>query len=195
MQLATRQYACREVRMYPTECGQQLGRDPSRNWSFKSLVLKSFLGREHFGTRPCWSPSPFGIVLFTPPLPLPQLQRIRNFGANVRVDVGKMFGNFVSSFIFLESDKHQPSKQGKRPTKYQVSGIIRTHILFHPNSPQLSLAIFPKLRAVSTQISVTPHCWARVQGYCKRGSGGQRKLETFGATVWDSKNSIFLHIR
>ena len=29
--------------------------------------------------------------------------------------------------------------------------------------------------------------WARTQGYCKRGSGGQRKIEKFRATFWDSK--------
>ena len=55
--LATGKYGCTEVRVYPTECGEQLG-------SSKSLVLKSFsLGREHFGTRPCQSPSRFGIRL------------------------------------------------------------------------------------------------------------------------------------
>ena len=32
--------------------------------------------------------------------------------------------------------------------------------------------------------------WAHAQGFCKRGfPGGQRKLEKFRATFWDSKNS------
>ena len=30
-------------------------------------------------------------------------------------------------------------------------------------------------------------CWARTQGYCKRGSGGQREVEKIRATFWDSK--------
>ena len=29
--------------------------------------------------------------------------------------------------------------------------------------------------------------WARRKGYCKRGSGGQRKIEKIRATFWDSK--------
>ena len=62
--LATGKYGCTEVQVYPVECGQQLGRDPSNFGSSKSLVLKSFfLGREHIGTRPCQSPSHFGIRL------------------------------------------------------------------------------------------------------------------------------------
>ena len=47
-------YGCipRSAHGVPTECGEQLGRDPSKNGSSKSLVSKSFfLGREHFGTR------------------------------------------------------------------------------------------------------------------------------------------------
>ena len=57
--LAVGKYGCREVQVHPTECGKQLGRDPSKNGSPKSFVLKSFLATEHFGTSP-----------FTPPLPL-----------------------------------------------------------------------------------------------------------------------------
>ena len=30
--------------------------------------------------------------------------------------------------------------------------------------------------------------WARTQGYCKRGSGGQKEIEKIRATFWDSKN-------
>ena len=30
--LATGKYECREVRVYPTECCEQLGRDPSKKW-------------------------------------------------------------------------------------------------------------------------------------------------------------------
>ena len=60
--------------MYPTECGEQLGTDPSKIGSSKSLVLKSFSGE---GTL--WDSSlPVSLTLwdtpalFTPPLPLPQ---------------------------------------------------------------------------------------------------------------------------
>ena len=62
-ELATGKYGCTEVRVHPAECGEQLGTDPSKIGSSKSLVLKSFLGREHFGTLPCQSPSRFGIRL------------------------------------------------------------------------------------------------------------------------------------
>ena len=65
--LATGKCGCREVRVYPTECGEQGFRDPSKNGSRKYLVLKVFfffLGSEHFGTRPFLSPSPSGIRLY-----------------------------------------------------------------------------------------------------------------------------------
>ena len=64
--LAAEKYGFRKVRLYPTECGEQLGRDPSKHGSSKSLVLKSFFfpGREHFGTRPCLSPPHVGIPLY-----------------------------------------------------------------------------------------------------------------------------------
>ena len=61
--LAKGKYGCTEVRVYPAECGEQLGRDPSKTGSSKSPVSRVFLGREHFGTRPCQSPSRFGIRL------------------------------------------------------------------------------------------------------------------------------------
>ena len=61
--------------MYPEECGEQLGRDPSKIGSSKSLVLKRSSGE---GTL--WDSSlPVSLTLwdtptlFTPPLPLPQL--------------------------------------------------------------------------------------------------------------------------
>ena len=59
--------------VYPAECGEQLGTDPSKIGSSKSLVLKSFSGE---GTL--WDSSlPVSLTLwdtpalFTPPLPLP----------------------------------------------------------------------------------------------------------------------------
>ena len=65
----------KKVRVYPEECGQQLGTDPSKNGSSKSLVLKSFSGE-----RTLWDSSlPVSLtvwdtpVLCTPPLPLSQL--------------------------------------------------------------------------------------------------------------------------
>ena len=60
--------------MYPAECSEQLGRDPSKIGSSKSLVLKGF-SRE--GTL--WDSSPLVTLTLwdtpvpcTPPLPLPQ---------------------------------------------------------------------------------------------------------------------------
>ena len=35
--------------------------------------------------------------------------------------------------------------------------------------------------------ALAQNSWARAQGYCKRGSGGQRKVEKIRATFWDSK--------
>ena len=42
--LAKGKYGCTEVRVYPTECGEELGTDPSKIGSSKSLILKSFSG-------------------------------------------------------------------------------------------------------------------------------------------------------
>ena len=59
--------------MYPTECGEQLGRDPFKNGSYKFPCFKEFSGE---GTL--WDSSlPVALalwdtpVLCTPPLPLP----------------------------------------------------------------------------------------------------------------------------
>ena len=79
--LATGKHGCREVRVYPTECGEQLGKDPSKNGSSKSLLLK----REHFGTRPFLSPSLSGIRLnfVRPHFPCPK-KNGRQIRANFR---------------------------------------------------------------------------------------------------------------
>ena len=75
--LVTGKYGCTEVRVYPAECGEQLGTDPSKIGSSKSLVLKSF---SEEGTL--WDSSlPVSLTLwdtpalFTSPLPLPQVTR------------------------------------------------------------------------------------------------------------------------
>ena len=44
--LATGKCGSTEVWVYPAEWGQQLGRDPSKSGSSKSLVLKRFSGEE-----------------------------------------------------------------------------------------------------------------------------------------------------
>ena len=76
--LVTGKYGCTEVRVYPAECGEQLGTDPSKIGSSQSLVLKSFSGE---GTL--WDSSlPISLTLwdtralFAPPLPLPQPCRL-----------------------------------------------------------------------------------------------------------------------
>ena len=68
---------CRKVRVHPAECGEQLGRNPSKNGSSKSLVLKSFSGE---GTL--WDSSlPVALTLWdtlplcTLPLPLSQKKK------------------------------------------------------------------------------------------------------------------------
>ena len=46
--------------MHPPECTEQLGRDPSKNGSSKSLVLKTFSGGgtlwDFWDTPPLWEP-------------------------------------------------------------------------------------------------------------------------------------------
>ena len=63
--------------MYPAECGEQLGRDPSKIGSSKSLVLKSFSGEgTHWDSSLLVSLTLWDTpVLFTPPLPLPKGQQ------------------------------------------------------------------------------------------------------------------------
>ena len=59
--MATGKYGCREVRVYPTECGEQLGRDPSKNGKSKSLVLKGFFwGGNTLGLVPSCRPHSLG---------------------------------------------------------------------------------------------------------------------------------------
>ena len=77
--------------MYPTECGEQLGTDPSKIGSSKSLVLKSFSVE---GTL--WDSSlPVSLTLwdtpalFTPPLPLPQFEVQRNWSRLATKGVGR----------------------------------------------------------------------------------------------------------
>ena len=71
--LATGKYGCRKVRVYPTECGEQLGRDPKKIWELQISYFEEFSGVE----RTFWDLSLLVSltlwdtpVLFTPPLPL-----------------------------------------------------------------------------------------------------------------------------
>ena len=61
--LVTGKYGCTEVRVYPAECGEQLGTDPSKIGSSKSLVLKSFSGEGTLWDSSLPPPSHFGIRL------------------------------------------------------------------------------------------------------------------------------------
>ena len=71
--LATGKYGCRKVRVYPAECGEQLGRDPSKNGSSKSLVLKSSSGEGTLGFVPSSHPHSLGYACtLYAPLPLSQ---------------------------------------------------------------------------------------------------------------------------
>ena len=69
--LTTGKYGCRKVRVYPAECDEQIGKDPSKNGSSEYLVSKSF------SEGILWDSSlPIALtlwdtpVLCTPPLPL-----------------------------------------------------------------------------------------------------------------------------
>ena len=90
--------------MYPAECGEQLGRVPSKIGSSKPLVLKSFFSGE--GTL--WDPSlPVSLsvtlwgtpALSTPPLPLPQ-SRFRG-NSQSRSKVGPTVG--FRLFLYRET--------------------------------------------------------------------------------------------
>ena len=70
LDLAMGKYGCRQVQVYPAECGEQLGRDPpqNENSNSKSLILKSFLGRDlSLLVALTLRDTP---VLYTPPLPV-----------------------------------------------------------------------------------------------------------------------------
>ena len=67
-------YGCRKVRVYPTECGQQVGRDSLKNGSSKSLVLKTlFIGGNTLGLVPSNLPHTLGYActLYAPTSPHP----------------------------------------------------------------------------------------------------------------------------
>ena len=71
--LVTGKYGCTEVRVYPAECGQQLGTDPSKNRSSKSLVLKGVFWRGNaLGLVPSCRPRFLGYActLYAPTSPL-----------------------------------------------------------------------------------------------------------------------------
>ena len=74
-ELATAKYGCTEVRVYPAKCGEQLGKDPSKIGSSKSLVLKSSsVQGTHWDSSLLVSLTIWDTpVLCTPPLPLPSL--------------------------------------------------------------------------------------------------------------------------
>ena len=61
--------------MYPAECGEQLGRDPSKFGSSESLILRSLGGDgTHWDSSLLVSLTLWDTpVLFTPPLALPQI--------------------------------------------------------------------------------------------------------------------------
>ena len=115
--------------MYPVECGQQLGRDPAKIGSSKSLVLKSFYGH---GTQ--WDSSLLvsltlrdtPVIFLRPYFPSPNLRtqsprarfrqkRFANTGDN-RSENSAMFllCRFSSSYL-----------QKKRPQKTQKNHIPR----------------------------------------------------------------------
>ena len=79
-QLATGKYGCTEVRVYPTECSKQLGRDPSKNGSSKSFVLKGgFWGGNTLGFVPSCRPHSLehACTLYAPTSP-PQILILRH---------------------------------------------------------------------------------------------------------------------
>ena len=66
-------YGCRKVRVYPTECGEQFGRDPSKHGSSKSFVLERLPGRRNtLGLIPSSHPHSLGYActLYAPTSPL-----------------------------------------------------------------------------------------------------------------------------
>ena len=113
LKLATGKYGCTEVRVYPAECGEQLGRDPSKIGSSKSLVLKSFWVERTFWdssllvSLTLWDTP----VLFTPPLPLPQLNpSLKSSGAS-----RGSFTGFLHGGASLKGEKAHSTAWKKGP--------------------------------------------------------------------------------
>ena len=76
-ELATRKDGCTEVRVYTAECGEQLGRDLSKNGSSKSLIFEEFFffwGGNTLGLVPASLPHTLGYActFYTPTTPPPR---------------------------------------------------------------------------------------------------------------------------
>ena len=74
--LVTGNYRCTEVRVYPAECGEQLGTDPSKIGSSKSLVFKEFSwGENTLGLVPATLPHTLGYActFYAPASPPPKV--------------------------------------------------------------------------------------------------------------------------
>ena len=55
-------------------------------------------------------------------------------------------------------------------------------------SRQKCQLFYSKQQEIPGTLARRPMVWARTQGYCKRGSAGQRKTEKIRATFWDSES-------
>ena len=75
--------------------------------------------------------------------------------------------------FFLQGSKHPP--------KSHIASVLGGHRLDEKNSGG---RLVPKSTQKAGQV------WARAQGYCKMGSGGQRKIEKLRATFNYSKNQL-----
>ena len=104
--LVTGKYGCRKVRVYPAECGEQLGRDPSKNGSSKSLVLTSFSGEGTLWdsslsiTLALWDRP---VLCAPPPLPLSQDPRFA-FGTKSAQRIFKMYFAYPLTRNYYENN-------------------------------------------------------------------------------------------
>ena len=106
--LATGKYGCREVRVYPTECGEQLGRDPSKNGSSKPLVSKGvFWGGNTLGLVPSCRPP-------TSPPPSNMSQEPSRSSSEKIVQMNFLFGGFWVVPFLLWSKSSGPCKMQPR---------------------------------------------------------------------------------
>ena len=105
--LVTGKYGCTEVRVYPAECGEQLGTDPSKIGSSKSLVLKSFFfwGGNTLGLIPASLPHTLGYActFYAPTSPPPKKRGSRDDRAGVIGVIWQGWGWSQISMIVIGS--------------------------------------------------------------------------------------------
>ena len=126
--LATDKYECRKARVYPLECSNNLGEIPQHMGTAEIPCFEEFFfffwGGNTLGRVPAGLPHSLGYActLYTPSSPPLTCKALGSQG-RFRRNVQKLSFNL---HFCRNLKSYQLSKQGKRPTKYRLSGMIRT---------------------------------------------------------------------